>query len=273
MDRKDSIKKISLQHGFDDARIAPWGEGSVLVLFARYAPALTTEADRICISSYYVASNRAYLNAAKLAEALCAFGIPAKRDAELPAKKAALACGGWIGKNGFYYHPAFGSLVHIQTLLLEEQFDSVPEPTAKGCAGCGACIAACPGGAVTNTGVEYSRCLRKHMNGTIPDDLKPHVYQLYGCEKCQLACPMNKPGETEGMAFDLKKTIQGETLPQLQELAGKNMARYVRTVNQAILCAANAGNTAVASAVSELSIDERFADACRYYLGRLKKKD
>jgi epoxyqueuosine reductase QueG len=275
MDTKDyqTIINSSLQHGFDDAQIAPWGEGSMLVLFARYSPAQNTDKEAISVSPYYIVSNRAYANAGKLAEELCGLGIPAKRDSSVPAKKAALAAGGWIGKNGFYYHIAFGSLVHIQTVLLELKAEAVPQPAEKKCGDCSACAASCPCGAILKSGVDYSRCLRGYMNGTIPDDLKPYVYQLYGCEKCQTACPKNKQHQSERILFSLEKTIQGETLGELQNLAGKNIARYVRTVSQAILYAANAGNKSVAPAVRKLAGDERFADVCRYYLAWQQKKD
>ncbi len=276
MDTKNAVAiiKEAQQYGFDDARIAPWGMGSVLVLFARYAPAQSGDASHIHVSSYYIASNRAYANAEKLAEALSGMGILAQRDSSLPAKHAALATGGWIGRNGFYYHPAFGSLVHIQTLLLAElPAGGVAPAMDSGCNHCGACINACPCGAVTEDGLVYSRCLRTHMNGTVPDELKPFVYQLYGCERCQTACPMNNPAQAEYPAFDLELTIRGGTLEELQGLAGKNMARTVRTINQAILYAANVCNTAVMPVVLDLKADVRFADACRYYLGRLKKKD
>ena len=266
------IAALAREYGFDDARFAPWDSGSVLVLFSAYRPAQIAGGDRIYVSAYYIASNRAYENAGLLAEKLNGMGIAAKRDSSLPAKKIALLTGGCIGKNGFYYHPELGSLVHIQTIALAAPYEGeAAEP--KICADCGRCAQACPAGAITEEGVDYTRCVRNHMNGRIPDDLKPFVYQLYGCEKCQTACPKNTVLGGDGCSFDLKETVQGLSLPEIQKLAGKNMARFMRTVNQSILIAANAGNTAVRQSVEALSGDQRFEDACRYYREKTGKKD
>ena len=268
----DDMKALAGEYGFDDARIAPGETGSILVLFSAYSPAQPCGEGRISLSSYYTASNRAYGNAALLAEKLCAAGIAAKRDSSLPAKEIALKTGGFIGKNGFYYHPVLGSLVHIQTVALD--LDCVEEAHGPDkCAGCGKCMRSCPAGAITDAGVNYESCVRYHMNGAVPDELKPFVYQLYGCEKCQSACPMNVASRETGNSFGMEETIKGETLPELQQLAGKNIARYVRTVNQAIIVAANTGNTASAAEVEALAGDARFADACRYYRQKTAEKD
>jgi len=270
--------------GFDDARIVPYTDDgcktkdgapfktkSILVLFSRYAARGGAGAGCIGVSAYYAASNRAYLAAGLLAERLSAEGIPALRDSALPARRIARMTGGCIGKNGFYYHPAFGSLVHIQTIRLGVSAEAEAEAAGEKCRDCGACARACPTGAITAAGVDAARCLRSHMDGVIPDDMKPFVYQLLGCEKCQSACPMNgAEGETLP-DYGLAETIRGETMGALKELVGRNMARLLRITNQAITVAANRKDTAVRPAVSALAGDERFADACRYYFIRTRR--
>lgn len=265
--------RLAAAFAFNDAKIVPWETGSVLVLFAKYTPAEHLRADSVCVSAYYAASHAAYVNAGKLADALREDGILAKRDASLPAKQIAIRSGGWMGKNGFYYHPSFGSLVHIQTLLLNAVAQPACGPSSPGCKNCGMCIAACPCGAISQNGADRSKCMRSHMNTVVPDEYKPHIYQLFGCEKCQTACPQNIREAPRPLLFDLEKTIRGKTMDELRRLAGKNVARYVRTVNQAILYAANAGNASLAPLIAEMAADRRFADACRYYLDTLGKGD
>jgi epoxyqueuosine reductase QueG len=265
--------------GFDDARIvqctdydckskenAPFETKSILVLFSHYRPGGGRTDGRIGISAYYAVSNKAYANAGMLAERLAVNGIPALRDSGLPARRIALLSGGHLGKNGFYYHPDFGSLVHIQTIRLGAEVRANDSRTRAECLHCGACINACPAGAVTDAGVDASKCLRSHMDGAVPDGMKPFIYQLLGCEICQTACPMNNAGDSDTPDFDLAATLRGETMGELKELAGKNMARLMRITNQAVIVAANRRELSVLPEISALAADERFADACRYYL-------
>lgn len=267
--------------GFDDARIvsctddvcrakegAPFETKSILVLFSKYRPRENYESGRIGVSAYYAASNQAYASAGMLAEQLTAMGIPAVRDSALPARRIALSSGGCIGKNGFYYHPEFGSLVHIQTVRLGIDAPTESNESRAQCLHCGACMRACPAGAITDAGADVSKCLRGHMDGIVPDGMKPFIYQLLGCEKCQTACPMNKTDQGAPQEFGLAATIRGETMASLKELVGKNMARLVRVTNQAVIVAANRADGSVSGEVAALAGDERFADACRYYLAR-----
>lgn len=260
----EKIADLAGEYGFEGAQIAPGDGGSVLVLFSAYSPAPASGDDRINVSAYYVASNKAYQNAGLLAEKLREAGIAAVRDSSMPAKTIALKTGGRIGKNGFYYHPELGSFVHIQTIALDLPYTGEAAKPEQ-CADCGKCARACPAGAISDKGVDYSKCVRNHMNGTIPDEMKPFVYQLYGCERCQTACPMNAGPKAAGCSFGLEDTIKGQTLGEIQALVGKNMARLVRTVNQSIIIAANTRNRKAAEAIGALSEDPRFADACRYY--------
>ena len=182
--------------GFDDARIvpctgnickakenAPFETKSILVLFSKYRPAKKAGEGRINVSAYYAVSGAAYQKAGSLAGQLTAMGVPALRDSGLPARSVALLAGGGMGQNGFYYHPQFGSLVHIQTVRLGIKAQTGAMKARTVCLRCGACGRACPTGAVTDAGVIYSKCLRSHMDRDIPGDMKPFVYQLLGCEK------------------------------------------------------------------------------------------
>jgi epoxyqueuosine reductase QueG len=242
-----------------------------LVLFAKYHPAEKSPAGRIGVSGYYAASNAAYARAGALAAQLQKEGVPALRDASLPARSLALLGGGRMGKNGFYYHPGFGSLVHIQTVRLAFAAAG-PAAGPQACLACGACIRACPTGALGPGGLDVSKCMRSHMDGHVPDGMKPHLYQLLGCEKCQTACPMNGREGISLPDFVLADTIRGETMGELKRLVGKNMARRVRVTNQAVIVAANRGDASAFTEVQALADDPRFAEACAYYLARMRPK-
>lgn len=225
------------------------GSCSLIVLFMAYRPVKPVPAGHMPLSPYYVASHRSYLAAKALNEYIRSLGFSSVHAPSLPAKAAALRTGGFIGDNGFYYHPVLGSLVCIQTLLTDAIF--IPDETEAGpaCLHCGACAIGCPSGALGQNG----SCLRRYMNALVPQPLRGGVHQLLGCEKCQTACPLNNPEAAEPYAFALETLLSGSAMPELKNLAGPNMARPMRVKSQAALYAAAAGQRHVIPQLKELA--------------------
>jgi epoxyqueuosine reductase QueG len=222
---------------------------SLIVLFVAYRPCRPAPKGRMPLSPYYPASHLAYSAARALTEYLTDLGAKAIHAPSLPAKAAALRTGGFIGDNGFYYHPTLGSLVCIQTILSDAPFSPDEAETGAHCLHCGACGRACPSGALS----DVNRCLRRHLNGLVPETLRGDVYQLLGCEKCQTACPLNSFDPEEPVSFPIESLLNGSALPELKQLAGSNMARLMRVKAQAALYAANTGQYQCLPQLDELS--------------------
>lgn len=254
--------------GFDDIRLAradglPESEGllpprallpgaaCVAVLFMAYRPAAEPAPGSIALSPYYVASHRAYHAARAVAEYLRERGADALHTAAVSAKGAALATGGFLGDNGFYYHPELGSLVCIQTVLTNALTPQT-YAAAGGCLHCGVCAAACPSRAVGRAG----DCLRVHLNGCVPEALRGDVYQLLGCERCQSACPLNAGETREPYSVALTALLKGEATQALRELAGPNMARRSRLLSQGALYAAATRQTQLIPLLRQLAENE-----------------
>lgn len=71
------------------------------------------------------------------------------------AKEAGL---GFIGKSGLLIHPVFGAQVRYVSILTDLNFE--PDQTNNAdCGTCRKCIKACPAKAITEDGVDLSRCL------------------------------------------------------------------------------------------------------------------
>ena len=207
----------------------------IAVLFKAYRPAEAAPSGYIPLSSYYPAAHFSY-NAAKAFEAhLAARGHRALYTSALDAKAAALRTGGYIGDNGFYYHPKLGSLVCIQTVITDAFAPDIIDVNQSQCLHCGACVRACPSGGVG----DLSRCLRQHLNKRIPAFLRGDVYQLIGCEKCQSVCPINTQEKAKPYVFAIDKALDGSCLDTLRHLIGANMVRPRRIASQAALYAAN----------------------------------
>jgi len=124
------------------------------------------------------------------------------RLAEKPL--AVLAGLGGYGGHSVVVTPEYGSLVVLGVLLCETSLSPTAiisateerSPVERSpCLACGACIDACPTGALVAPGrLDRSRCLQALC--TVDAPLSPDVMavwgtRLYGCSTCQDACPLN----------------------------------------------------------------------------------
>ena len=108
---------------------------------------------------------------------------------------AALAGLGKLGQNGLLIVPGAGSFVFLGFLATDAH---LPETGGKivPCSGCGACKKACPGGALGTCFAE-SRCLSAltQKRGELTAEQAALIKtggMLWGCDRCQLACPENR---------------------------------------------------------------------------------
>ena len=118
-----------------------------------------------------------------------------------PFREVALAAAaslGVVGDNGLLITPRYGSFVFLGVLCGDMPPDRIP-CDAAGCLHCGACLAACPGGALGDTFCEQ-QCL-SHLTqtrGALDEAqcaLLARADAIWGCDRCQLCCPMNEKAE------------------------------------------------------------------------------
>jgi len=116
---------------------------------------------------------------------------------------------GFIGRNGLVIAPEYGSRFNIGVLLTDMavaslsgsdlEGDTSTPPVAACPSGCRNCIAACPTGAISESGMfDVSRCISyiTQKDSITPDEAALLGRQLYGCDICQDACPLNPPQPT-----------------------------------------------------------------------------
>ncbi|GGG00683.1 epoxyqueuosine reductase [Cysteiniphilum litorale] len=111
------------------------------------------------------------------------------------AEKAGL---GWIGKNSNLLHPVDGSFFFIGCIYSNLDFSAFAQsPITDQCGKCQACIKACPTNAIVNNKViDANKCisyLTIENKGMIPMQYRQAIgNRIYGCDDCQLVCPINK---------------------------------------------------------------------------------
>ena len=129
---------------------------------------------------------------------------------------------GWIGRNGMLVNPKFGTFTFIGTLITTLELEP-STPMENRCGTCRKCIEACPTGAIIeqqtltpsplglplkqgeniraqktylNRTIDARRCLSYQTiekRGEIDEELRGLAANtLYGCDRCQLACPWNR---------------------------------------------------------------------------------
>ncbi len=123
--------------------------------------------------------------------------IPMADVSPFPEVWAAACAGlGKLGQNGLLLTEEYGSFVFVGLLLTDLPLEGGGAPVP--CQGCGACLRACPGGALGANGrVDETRCLSAltQRRGELREEQAYAVAShglIWGCDACQLACPENR---------------------------------------------------------------------------------
>jgi epoxyqueuosine reductase len=202
------------RHGVKRSRPAELLPGTVSCISVRMdywpadaADAEATLADRTVgyISRYALGRDYHKLMRARL-QSLCdriesavgPFGYRVFTDSA-PVLEKALARNaglGWIGKHTNLIDRSAGSYFFLGEIYLNLELPTDPAATAH-CGTCGACMPACPTGAIVAPyRLDARRCisyLTIELDGPIPLEFRHAIgNRIYGCDDCQLVCPWNK---------------------------------------------------------------------------------
>lgn len=102
---------------------------------------------------------------------------------------------GFIGRNRQLIVPGAGTRFFLGEIVTTLEL-SPDEPCTLGCMDCRRCLTACPGNALSASGLDANRCLSYltiEHRGDFPE-IEPPVRlgrHIYGCDVCQDVCPYN----------------------------------------------------------------------------------
>ncbi|WP_078597471.1 tRNA epoxyqueuosine(34) reductase QueG [Evansella clarkii] len=106
---------------------------------------------------------------------------------------------GWSGKNCAIITPEFGSYVYLGEMITT--LDIPPDiPLEDQCGTCNKCVEACPTGALVQGGqLDSNKCIAflTQTKDFLPEQYRQKLgNRLYGCDTCQVVCPVNKGKDT-----------------------------------------------------------------------------
>ena len=140
---------------------------------------------------------------------------------------------GWIGRHHQLIIPKSGSMFFLGELFLNIPL-AYDQPTVVHCGNCTRCIEACPTGALTAEGpFRAERCLSYltiENREEIPPEMKDKMGStIYGCDRCQQACPWNTMGApTREPALQPKEELMKMTREQWQHLSEEDYRRLFK---------------------------------------------
>ena len=140
---------------------------------------------------------------------------------------------GWIGRHHQLIIPKSGSMFFLGELFLNIPL-AYDQPATSHCGNCTRCIEACPTGALTAEGpFRAERCLSYltiENREEIPPEMKDKMGStIYGCDRCQQACPWNTMGApTREPALQPKEELMTMTREQWQHLSEEDYRRLFK---------------------------------------------
>ncbi len=229
--------------GIPDGAVAPWRDDLILP-HTRAAGRLPRDARSVlvCVFPYYVGDMPRNLSlyamlpdyhqvVSGMLEDLCArlserwadnVFVPFSDVSPVNEVEAGVRASlGLRGKNGLLLHRTWGSLCFLGEVVTDLELPA--QETPRGCAGCGACLRACPTGALSEKGFDAEKCLshisqKKGLLTPREEELLRGGGLAWGCDRCQLACPVNREvPRTPIGAFsrDVEPVLTKENLPRL----------------------------------------------------------
>jgi len=166
---------------------------------------------------------------------------------------------GSIGKNGCVITKNGGAAVFLGYMITDLELEC-REGEVDVCKNCGKCVKACPTGALSEFGFDMTKCISyitQIKRELTEEEMRLIGNNVYGCDCCQLACPLNAEAEKwMGSNYQNDNCIE-QFAPSLEKLLSYSNKEFKEMYGDtaifwrgnsiikrnAIICALNSGKT------------------------------
>lgn len=193
--------------GADPKAVMPEAKSIICTVFdfskTAYPESLTQSIGRAYLGRGYVAKPESLNGIRRLQFATFLKDLGIKVDESgfyrIPERLAAARAGvTTFGGNNLSYAKGCGSFIIITGFVVDCELDYDEPTVARPCPpDCGKCIEACPTGALYEAGkLDYGKCILAMQTNpaVIDEEIRPKIgLSIHGCDRCQEACPRNKP--------------------------------------------------------------------------------
>ena len=141
-------------------------------------------------------------------------------------QKAALRSGLAVkGKNNLCITEK-GSFVFLGEIVTDGDFLCAARPVERKCGTCRKCIDACPNGALSEQGFDYTRCLAyiTQKKGELSEEEATALKNnrmAWGCDRCSEVCPHNQGLDVAPIALPPNEILPRLTLEDLEGLSDR----------------------------------------------------
>lgn len=151
---------------------------------------------------------------------------PFTDNSPVDEQKAALISGLAVrGKNHLCITEK-GSFVFLGEIITDGTFQITANPIQRNCGTCCRCIDACPNGALSEAGFDYTKCLAyiTQKKGGLTEEEASALRKnrmAWGCDRCSEVCPHNQGLEVASIALPPNEILPRLTLNDLEGLSDR----------------------------------------------------
>lgn len=154
--------------------------------------------------------------------------LPGADNTPVPELTAARLAGlGMVGRHNLMIVPPYGSYVFLGTILTDLPLETGAAEPSPFCEDCGACVKACPTGALSEAGFDREKCLSylTQKKGELTEREREWLRlspTAWGCDLCQRACPWNQTARETDLPEFRENLLAGLTAGELEGLTNRS---------------------------------------------------